>query len=110
MYNSASHSPKTFAVIFLTCMLWGLVLQFMSGYFFLHSWNNLFGELLRFADREFYSVSVTSYYFFILQWIYTSSTLFRTGGRAHLSLSSIASGISLFMTGLRHTFTRTLKM
>jgi hypothetical protein len=37
-------------------MLWGLVLQFMAGYFFLHSWHNLFGELLRFADREFYSV------------------------------------------------------
>lgn len=42
---------------FLVCLLWGLVLQFMAGYFFLHSWSNLFGELLRFADREFYSVS-----------------------------------------------------
>jgi len=39
-------------------MLWGLVLQFMAGYFFLHSWCNLFSEVLRFADREFYSVSV----------------------------------------------------
>ena len=38
-------------------MLWGLVMQFMAGYLFLHCWNNLFGELLRFADREFYSVS-----------------------------------------------------
>ena len=37
-------------------MLWGLVMQFMAGYVFLHCWNNLFGELLRFADREFYSV------------------------------------------------------
>ncbi len=38
-------------------MLWGLVMQFMAGYFFMHSWSNLFGELLTFADREFYSVS-----------------------------------------------------
>lgn len=29
----------------------------MAGYFFLHSWLNLWGELLKFADREFYSVS-----------------------------------------------------
>ena len=51
-------SGKKFAETFLSCMLWGLVLQFMAGYFFLHSWHNLFGELLRFADREFYSVSL----------------------------------------------------
>lgn len=49
-------SAKVLAKTFLTCMLWGLVMQFMAGYLFLHCWNNLFGELLRFADREFYSV------------------------------------------------------
>ncbi|XP_064401141.1 sterol O-acyltransferase 2-like [Halichondria panicea] len=43
------------AKMFLSCMLWGLILQFMAGYFFLHCWSNLFGELLRFADRQFYS-------------------------------------------------------
>jgi len=43
-------------VTFLHCMLWGMILHFMAGYFFLHSWNNMFAELLRFADREFYSV------------------------------------------------------
>lgn len=52
---SFPHNWQLLAKTFLSCMLWGLVLQFMSGYFFLHSWNNLFGELLRFADRQFYS-------------------------------------------------------
>ena len=55
------HSWQLLAKTFLSCMLWGLVMQFMSGYFFLHSWNNLFGELLRFADRQFYSVSPLSH-------------------------------------------------
>lgn len=63
-----SHSPspcsaKVLAKTFLTCMLWGLVMQFMAGYLFLHCWNNLFGELLRFADREFYSVRLIVCYF-----------------------------------------------
>lgn len=53
----ASFSGQMFVYTFLTCSLWGLVLQFMAGYFFLHSWLNLWGEVLRFADREFYSVS-----------------------------------------------------
>ena len=48
---------QTFMLTLLTCSLWGLVVQFMAGYFFLHSWLNLWGELLKFADREFYSVS-----------------------------------------------------
>ena len=57
--DSLPHShKKALAYTFLSCMLWGLVLQFMAGYFFLHSWCNLFSEVLRFADREFYSVSV----------------------------------------------------
>ena len=47
---------KKFLETFLRCMLWGMLLHFMAGYFYLHSWSNLFGELLRFADREFYSV------------------------------------------------------
>lgn len=56
---SVSSQPASlmFVYTFLTCTLWGLVLQFMAGYFFLHSWLNLWGEVLRFADREFYSVS-----------------------------------------------------
>ena len=37
-------------------------MQFMAGYLFLHCWNNLFGELLRFADREFYSVQLLVIY------------------------------------------------
>ncbi len=62
VYNGSSVSPphpsfKKVANTFLMCLLWGLVMQFMAGYFFLHSWSNLFGELLTFADREFYSVS-----------------------------------------------------
>lgn len=52
----ASFSREMFVFTFMTCCLWGLVLQFMAGYFFLHSWLNLWGEVLRFADREFYSV------------------------------------------------------
>ena len=56
-YHVKLFSGAGFAVTFITCMLWGLVLQFMAGYFFLHSWHNLFGEVLCFADREFYSVS-----------------------------------------------------
>ena len=52
----ASFSPQVFIITLLACSLWGLVLQFMAGYFFLHSWLNLWGELLCFADREFYSV------------------------------------------------------
>lgn len=51
-----SVNGKDFVVTFLHCMLWGMLLHFMAGYFFLHSWSNMFGELLRFADREFYSV------------------------------------------------------
>ena len=57
LVHSLIFSAKILAKTFLTCMLWGLVMQFMAGYLFLHCWNNLFGELLRFADREFYSVS-----------------------------------------------------
>lgn len=58
LYNSTTQfSGQMFVYTFLTCTLWGLVLQFMAGYFFLHSWLNLWGEVLRFADREFYSVS-----------------------------------------------------
>lgn len=43
---------------FLTCSLWGLLYMFMTGYFFLHSWLNMYAELFRFADREFYSVRI----------------------------------------------------
>ena len=50
-------SAKFVAHQFIACMLWGLCLQFMAGYFFLHSWSNMFAEMLRFADREFYAVS-----------------------------------------------------
>ena len=55
--NAVPFSAKFVANQFLACMLWGLCMQFMAGYFFLHSWSNMFAELLRFADREFYAVS-----------------------------------------------------
>ena len=55
--HMARLQPQVFIFTFLACTLWGLVLQFTTGYFFLHSWLNLWSELLRFADREFYSVS-----------------------------------------------------
>lgn len=63
-------NAKVLAKTFLTCMLWGLVMQFMAGYLFLHCWNNLFGELLRFADREFYSDwwTCTSFSQFYRKW------------------------------------------
>lgn len=38
----------------------------MAGYFFLHSWLNLWGEILQFADREFYSVSLIIINYIIL--------------------------------------------
>ena len=86
-------SAKVLAKTFLTCMLWGLVMQFMAGYLFLHCWNNLFGELLRFADREFYSVSSTcAHNDLVCNSLYLSLPC-RIGGRVPLSLSSIASGI-----------------
>ena len=50
-------SVKELTLTFLPSIPWGLVLMFMVGYFFLHSWLNLWGELLMFADRRFYSVS-----------------------------------------------------
>ena len=59
---------KNILKTFLSCCLWGLLYQFIAGYFFLHSWLNLFSELFRFADREFYSVRKTS--------TYNSSTIF----------------------------------
>ncbi len=49
---------KEMLVTFLHCMLWGMLIHFMACYILLESWSNLFGELLRFADREFYLVSI----------------------------------------------------
>lgn len=81
----------------------------MAGYFFLHSWHNLFGELLRFADREFYSVSIFYDTLILVVFAYIYYHCYRTGGHVHLSLNFTASGISLSMIGLRLTFIVTLK-
>lgn len=110
--HSIYSSAKVLAKTFLTCMLWGLVMQFMAGYVFLHCWNNLSGELLRFADREFYSVKHHSKkaLFHCLGSLLWSCLPLRTGGHVPHSPSFIASGICLFMTGLGRTFTKISKM
>ena len=106
----ASFSREMFVFTFMTCCLWGLVLQFMAGYFFLHSWLNLWGEVLRFADREFYSVRKVFVFLAslpILCSFFLSCILPRTGGHAPHSQLSTASGIFWSMTGSRPTFTKT---
>eukprot|EP00731_Ephydatia_muelleri_P008072 Em0004g410a len=62
--------PNLSQTSFWQCMLWGLCLQFMTGYFFLHSWSNMFAEMLRFADREFYADwwTCTSFSMFYRKW------------------------------------------
>lgn len=62
------------------CILPGAMIQFLVFFAFLHSWSNMWAEMLCFADRQFYldwwnSTSINAYYrtwnTLVQDWLYT---------------------------------------
>lgn len=79
-FKSEHVTLKIFVLSILNCTLPGALLLFCSFYGFLHCWLNAFAEMLRFADRKFYSdwwtaTSWSSYYrtwnIVVHDWLYT---------------------------------------
>jgi sterol O-acyltransferase len=79
-FNSEHVTLKIFVLSILNCTLPGALLLFCAFYGFLHCWLNAFAEMLRFADRQFYSdwwtaTSWSSYYrtwnIVVHDWLYT---------------------------------------
>ncbi|CAM4748268.1 unnamed protein product [Rotaria magnacalcarata] len=80
-YFKSDHvTVEIFVLSILNCTLPGALLLFCVFYGFLHCWLNAFAEMLRFADREFYSdwwtaTSWSSYYrtwnIVVHDWLYT---------------------------------------
>ncbi|CAF2073783.1 unnamed protein product [Rotaria magnacalcarata] len=79
-FNSEHVTVKIFVLSILNCTLPGALLLFCAFYGFLHCWLNAFAEMLRFADRQFYSdwwtaTSWSSYYrtwnIVVHDWLYT---------------------------------------
>ncbi|CAF1214273.1 unnamed protein product [Rotaria sp. Silwood1] len=79
-FNSEHVTLKIFVLSILNCTLPGALLLFCTFYGFLHCWLNAFAEMLRFADRQFYSdwwtaTSWSSYYrtwnIVVHDWLYT---------------------------------------
>ena len=76
-FNSEHVTAKIFVLSILNCTLPGALLLFcgelkekffrrnssvLAFYGFLHCWLNAFAEMLRFADRQFYSVGLFVFY------------------------------------------------
>lgn len=79
-FNSEHVTAKIFVLSILNCTLPGALLLFCAFYGFLHCWLNAFAEMVRFADRQFYSdwwtaTSWSSYYrtwnIVVHDWLYT---------------------------------------
>ncbi|CAF1148007.1 unnamed protein product [Adineta steineri] len=79
-FKSEHVTVKKFVLSILNCTLPGALLLFCAFYGFLHCWLNAFAEMLRFADRQFYSDwwtanSWSSYYrtwnIVVHDWLYT---------------------------------------
>ncbi|CAF1633686.1 unnamed protein product [Adineta ricciae] len=79
-FKSEHVTVKKFVLSILNCTLPGALLLFCAFYGFLHCWLNAFAEMLRFADRQFYSdwwtaTSWSSYYrtwnIVVHDWLYT---------------------------------------
>ncbi|CAF0802010.1 unnamed protein product [Rotaria sp. Silwood1] len=79
-FKSEHVTLKIFVLSILNCTLPGALLLFCAFYGFLHCWLNAFAEMLRFADRQFYSdwwtaTSWTTYYrtwnIVVHDWLYT---------------------------------------
>ncbi|CAF0965925.1 unnamed protein product [Adineta steineri] len=79
-FNSEHVTLKIFVLSILNCTLPGALFLFCAFYGFLHCWLNAFAEMLRFADRQFYSdwwtaTSWSSYYrtwnIVVHDWLYT---------------------------------------
>ncbi|CAF1324523.1 unnamed protein product [Rotaria sordida] len=79
-FKSEHVTVKIFVLSILNCTLPGALLLFCAFYGFLHCWLNAFAEMLRFADRQFYSdwwtaTSWSSYYrtwnIVVHDWLYT---------------------------------------
>ncbi|XP_068614322.1 sterol O-acyltransferase 1-like [Brachionichthys hirsutus] len=65
--NNQPFTNRAFVLAVFNSILPGIMLLLLCFFAFLHCWLNLFGELLRFADRMFYkdwwnSTSFTNYY------------------------------------------------
>ncbi|XP_029005500.1 sterol O-acyltransferase 2 [Betta splendens] len=65
--NKQPFSKRTLVLAVFQSILPGIMLLLLAFFAFLHCWLNLFGELLRFADRMFYkdwwnSTSFANYY------------------------------------------------
>ncbi|XP_035760483.1 sterol O-acyltransferase 2 [Neolamprologus brichardi] len=54
--NNVPFSKRTMVLAIFHSILPGIMLLLLCFFAFLHCWLNLFGELLRFADRMFYKV------------------------------------------------------
>ncbi len=96
--------------------LMGIQVTFLIFYGFLHSWHNAFAELLRFADRKFYSrwwesVKIGDYYrdwnIIVQDWLYSyvyMPIMINTKSK-HLAAYSV-----LFVSALFHEYIIGLSM
>ena len=89
----------------MLCFVMAFLMMLLIHTTVLHAWANMWAELLRFADKEFYSVCVPLYVlpFFAV----CSPPIPRTGGRVPPILPTTASGTWWSMTGFTLTSTRT---
>ncbi|GFW60445.1 sterol O-acyltransferase 1 [Trichonephila clavipes] len=65
IYRDVGSTPFTMKEAVMTLavsMFLGTLCMFMMFYGFLHSWLNIWAELLRFADREFYKIVRVHYF------------------------------------------------
>lgn len=85
-------------------MIPALLVKLCGFFMFLHIWLNLFAEILRFGDREFYKVNIV---FLIFEDYFLNFVLFfRIGGIQTLLLCIIKRGIQWYMIGFTHTYTK----